>query len=100
MANDINITLSEVSNHAQVIRSCNTQLFDLLSNAQASVRTLAGGAWQGDAANAIEVEIGDLMPKMTNYRDVIDAYAKFLDNTVKAYNETEAQVRGNASQLI
>ena len=38
-----------------------------------------------------------MQPKFDNYREVIESYAKFLDNTVAKYESTENTLHSNAS---
>jgi hypothetical protein len=38
-----------------------------------------------------------MAPKLKEYRQIVDSYAKFLDNTVTNYDSTESQNNSSAS---
>ena len=38
-----------------------------------------------------------MQPKFDSYKEVIESYAKFLDNTVAQYEQTESTLNTNAA---
>ena len=98
MAGTINITLEEVTNHAGQIRSSNAEMTTTLQQAQDTMKQL-GSTWQGTAATDLEAKVGALSAKFTQYNEVIESYAKFLDNAVEIYKQTEQQIDSGAQGL-
>lgn len=92
----IRISLNEVSSTASTIRNLNTNLDARLTEIKNEMNGLAA-SWQSDASNTIRERFNALSAKFAEYKDIIDAYAKFLDNTVTNYNTTETAINSNAS---
>jgi WXG100 family type VII secretion target len=92
----IKISLAEVSKSASVIRSLNTNLSQRLEEIKSQINGLSN-SWQSDAASTLLENFNKLAPRFEDYAAVVDAYARFLDNTVTAYNSTEQIVLNNAS---
>ena len=92
----IKISLGEVSATAGTIRTLNTSLNDKLLAIQKQMNDLAS-TWQSPAGETIREEFNNLVPAFENYKQIIEAYAKFLDNTVSSYEATETQIQNNAS---
>ena len=90
----IKISLGEVSATAGAIRTLNTSLNDKLLEKQ--MNDLAS-TWQSPAGETIREKFNSLVPAFENYKQIIEAYAKFLDNTVSSYEATESQIQNNAS---
>lgn len=92
----IKISLGEVSATAGAIRTLNTSLNDKLLEIQKQMNDLAS-TWQSPAGETIREKFNGLVPAFENYKQIIEAYAKFLDNTVSSYEATESQIQNNAS---
>ena len=92
----IKISLGEVSATAGTIRTLNTSLNDKLLSIQKQMNDLAA-TWQSPAGETIREKFNILVPVFENYKQTIEAYAKFLDNTVSSYEATETQIQNNAS---
>ena len=92
----INISLGEVAKTAGTIRSLNQSLSARLEEIKKDMNNLAS-TWQSDASDTIRNNFNALAPKFDNYRDVVESYAKFLDNTVQAYDTAETAINNNAS---
>ena len=71
---DIKITFEEVRTKTKQIRNYNATLTDTL-----------------------RAKITGMQPKFDTYKEVIESYAKFLDNTVAQYEGTESTLNSNAS---
>ena len=98
MAEGINITLAEVTATASSIRSTNTNLSNTLSQIKTQVANLSG-SWQSDASETIRAKMNAMESKFENYREVVESYAKFLDNTVANYEATESSINSAASSF-
>ena len=92
----IKISLGEVSSTAGSIRTINTNLGTRLDEIKKEMNDLAQ-TWQSDASNTVRERFNSLAPKFDNYRQIIESYAKFLDNTVTNYDATESSINSNAS---
>jgi WXG100 family type VII secretion target len=91
----IKISLNEVSSTAGTIRNLNTNLDARLMEIKNEMNGLAA-SWQSDASNTIRERFNSLSTKFAEYKEIIDSYAKFLDNTVTNYNSTETAINSNA----
>ncbi|WP_078552708.1 pore-forming ESAT-6 family protein [Bacillus alkalicellulosilyticus] len=91
----ITITLGEVSKTAGTVRSINTNLMVRLEEIKKEMNELSA-TWQSDASETIRANFNALAPKFENYREIVDAYAKFLDMTVESYNTAETTINTNA----
>lgn len=93
---DIKITFSEVRAKTQQIRKHNQSLDDALKNIKSTINALEAD-WTSDTSDTIRAKITAMQPKFDSYREVIESYAKFLDNTVEQYETTEGTLQSNAS---
>jgi len=92
----IKISLGEVSKTAGQIRTLNQNLATTLEEIKKEMNALSA-TWQSDASNTIRGNFNALAPRFEEYRQVVDSYAKFLDNTVTNYNTAETAINNNAS---
>ena len=92
----INISLGELSKTAGTIRTINANLDARLHDIKKQMDDVAQ-TWHSDASNTIQNKFNSLLPKFDNYKDIVESYAKFLDNTVTNYDATETKVNNNAS---
>jgi WXG100 family type VII secretion target len=92
----IKITLGEVSSTASQIRTLNQNLTERLSEIKREMNALSA-TWNSDASNTIRGNFNAMQPKFESFREIVESYAKFLDNTVQAYNTTETNINQNAS---
>lgn len=95
-ADGINISLNEVSATAGTIRSLNQKLSQDLAQIKTEINNLAN-SWQSDASTTIQSKINGMQTQFDEYQKVIESYAKFLDDTVQTYQQTESSVNSNAS---
>ncbi len=97
---DIKITFAEVSNKAKKIRGHNDVLSETLIQIKSAINALES-EWTSDTSDTIRSKITGMQPKFDSYKEVIESYAKFLDNTVEKYMTTESTLQTNAaSQFI
>lgn len=94
----INISLPEVSNTANTIRTINDQLSTKLDEIRKEMNGLAS-TWQSDASNTIREKFNSLAPRFEEYKKVVDSYATFLDYTVRGYDSAETNINSNAGQF-
>jgi len=97
---DIKITFAEVRTKTQQIRNHNKSLDETLIQIKNAINALES-EWTSDTSDTIRSKITGMQPKFNSYREVIESYAKFLDNTVEQYETTEGTLQSNAaSQFI
>ncbi len=94
----INISLEEVSATANSISSKNGQLTDTLNEISQHMAALAA-TWQSDSSDTIRAKMNGMKPIFENYREIIDSYVRFLNDTVSSYTATENQIKNNASSF-
>jgi WXG100 family type VII secretion target len=92
----IKITLGEVSSTASQIRTLNQNLNSRLEEIKREMNNLSQ-SWNSDASNSIRGNFNALQPRFEMFREVVDNYSKFLDNTVTNYNATETAINNNAN---
>lgn len=96
---DIKITFSEVKAKAGELRRRNEMLTNTLTDIKSAIGALEA-QWTSDASDTIRAKITGMQPKFDTYKEVIESYAKFLDNTVAQYEQVEGTLNSNASQFI
>lgn len=97
---DIKITFQEVRDKTAQIRSYNETLTQTLESIKSAINALEA-EWTSDTSDTIRAKITGMQPKFDSYKEVIESYAKFLDNTVQQYETTESTLNTNAaSQFI
>lgn len=96
---DVKITFAEVREKAEQLRRHNTTLTTLLTDIKSAINALES-QWTSDSSDTIRSKITGMQPKFDSYKEVIESYAKFLDNTVAQYEQTEGNLSSNASQFI
>jgi len=92
----IKISLNEVQSTANQIRSLNQNLSARLDEIRNEMNALQN-TWNSDASNTIRSNFNALQPKFENFREVVNSYSTFLDQTVNAYNAAEDAINNNAS---
>lgn len=93
---DIKITFEEVRTKTKQIRNYNATLTDTLNSIRQTINNLES-QWTSDTSDTIRAKITGMQPKFDTYKEVIESYAKFLDNTVAQYEGTESILNSNAS---
>lgn len=97
---DMKITFEEVRAKAAQMRSYNETLTETLATIKNAINGLEA-QWTSDTSDTIRSKITAMQPKFDSYKEVIESYAKFLDNTVAQYETTENTLNTNAgSQFI
>lgn len=94
----INISTAEVAALATSIRSDNSKMYEDLQTIKKKMEEL-NNSWQSDAGDAIRTNFLAEAPKFDNYKEIIESYAEFLDQTVARYETDEQTVTTNANQF-
>lgn len=96
MADSIKISTQVLTDTAQKVRNCNTAMDEKLADINKNMNDLEA-TWKSDAASDIRAAMNALKPKFEQYKNVIESYAKFLNNTAQSYESTESAIQTNAS---
>lgn len=97
---DTKIIFEDVRAKAQQIRTHNEKLSDLLQQIKSAINALEAD-YISDTSDTIRAKITGMQPRFDSYKEVIESYAKFLDNTVSQYETTENTLNSNAaSQFV
>lgn len=83
---------------ANTIKNRNNTLLDDLHSIQSKINSLAG-EWESDSAVSIRAAITNLEPKLQQYYDVVDNYAKFLNNAAEQFKTMEAGLNMRAQDF-
>ncbi len=94
----INIALNEVSNLAAEIRRINANIEDILNYTKKEMMSLTND-WQSSGSDMIQNRFNYFANRFIEQRDVIEAYARFLDYTVSSYDSLESTITKNASSI-
>lgn len=95
---DIKISFGEVRTKAGQIRTCNENLSDYLEQIRTKISNL-DVEWTSDTSETIRQKINNMQSKFTDYKEIIESYAKFLETTVNLYEEAESTLNSNASMF-
>ena len=96
MADSIQISTQVLIDTATEVRSINTAMDDKLKEINKNMNLLEE-TWKSDAATDIRAAMNNLQPRFEQYKNVVESYAKFLDNTAQSYETTEGAIQTNAS---
>lgn len=95
---EIQITLAEVTNTAVLIRQHNMQLQEKLMMIKKMMNDLEVG-WQSPASLTIREKLNGMLPLFSNYYEIIESYAKFLEQAVLLYEQTERSILQQANSF-
>ncbi len=95
---EIRITLPELSDTASQIRNYNSTLDDILSFVKKTMNDLQG-VWESDGENTLLNSFNKFSAKFIEESEVIESYARFLDDTVNNYDSLESTIVSNASNF-
>lgn len=96
MADSIKVSTQVLLDTADKVRNINHTLDDKLAEINNQMNML-NNSWKSDAATDIIAAMNALKPRFSEYKQVIDSYAKFLVATAQSYEETEGRIQSNAS---
>ncbi|MBQ8580260.1 MAG: WXG100 family type VII secretion target [Oscillospiraceae bacterium] len=93
---DIKISTQVLVDTAAKVRKLNDTMDLKLAECNKSMQALES-SWKSDAASDIRANMNALKPRFEQYKNVIESYAKFLDNTARSYESTESAIQNNAA---
>ena len=94
----IKITLPEVSQTASEIRKYNASLDETLSYVNKTMNEI-NNVWDSDSERTLLARFQKFATKFIDESEVIESYAKFLDDTVSKYDSLESTFVANASNF-
>ena len=94
----LKISLPEVSATASQIRHCNSQLDETLSQINRLMNDL-NSVWLSNGEEALLTCFQMFSQKFISESEVIENYARFLDDTVSSYDSLESTIVANASNF-
>lgn len=95
---DIKISLDQVSEAAQKLRSLNTSMYEELNQMKTDMNLL-NGSWISDGSDEIRARFNQFANRFESERERIEEYARFLDLTVESYEALESSITSNASGM-
>lgn len=95
---EIKITLPEVSETAAQIRNYNSTLDDILAYVSKNMNEL-NSIWLSDGQETLLSRFQSFANRFIDESEVIESYAKFLDDTVSDYDSLESTIVANASNF-
>ena len=93
---DIKISTQVLVDTAAKVRKLNDTMDLKLAECNKSMQALES-SWKSDAASDIRANMNALKPRFEQYKNVIESYAKFLDNTARSYESTESAIQNNTA---
>lgn len=97
MAGMLKMTTSELTTAKAKIANDNVVLGDCIQNIYNEILNLTSTSWQGEAAKEAKDQIESFYKKtFQSYKDAVDGYISFIDETVKRYDQTEDALKSNA----
>lgn len=98
MDDSLKISLPEVSSTAASIRSYNANLDETLSYVSRLMNDL-NSIWQSEGEETLLNRFNNFAHKFVNESEIIESYARFLDETVANYDSLESTIVANASNF-
>lgn len=95
---DIHISLQEVQDTANQLRSLN-MLMDEELNAMKSEMNRLDSSWISDGSLEIRNKFNLFSTRFEKQKETINQYAKFLDLAVSSYDTLETTITSNASGM-
>lgn len=96
MAGGIQVTTQVLTETAGKIRTINANMDSKLADINNKMNSLES-SWQSSAASDIRAAMNAMKPRFEEYKNVVESYAKFLDNTAASYEATETTAQSNAN---
>ena len=95
---ELRISLPEVSATASQIRNYNSKLDETLSYVNKTMNDL-NAIWLSDGEETLLARFQKFAQKFIDESEVIENYARFLDDTVSSYDSLESTIVANASNF-
>jgi len=94
----LKISLPEVSASASQIRQYNANLDETLSYVNKIMNEL-NSVWLSDTEETLLSRFQNFAQKFINESEIIENYARFLDDTVSSYDSLESAMNANAGNF-
>lgn len=98
MDDSLKISLSEVQSSAAAIRNHNQNLDETLSYVSKLMNELHS-VWLSNGEETLLSRFQNFSNKFISESEIIESYAKFLDDTVASYDSLESTIVANASNF-
>lgn len=95
---ELRISLPEVSETASQIRHYNAQLDEILAFVSKTMNEL-NSIWMSEGQETLLGRFQRFAARFTDESEVIESYARFLDDTVADYDSLESTIVANASNF-
>lgn len=100
MAGNLTLDTAQVMAVAAEMRSLNNELEQVLTDTKNKVNSLSG-SWSGAASEAAIGAYNAFAQKyFSNYKELIESYAKFLETNVSADYEAVEKANAEAAKLL
>ncbi len=96
MSDEFRISTQVLLETADKIKVINNTLDSKLAEINKSMNDLEA-TFKSDSATEIRSAMNSLKPRFTEYKEVVESYAKHLVNTAQSFESTEAANVANAS---
>lgn len=94
----IKISLPEVSNTASLIRQQNANLDETLNYVFMTMNDLSND-WHSNGQEMLISKFNNFANKFIVESEIIESYARFLDDTVSKYDSLESTITANAANF-
>lgn len=91
MNDTINISFAELTAKAQNIKKTSAEVEAILSQVKTTINNL-DQSWKSQSSSDLIANFQNLEKVIKGHKETIDAYAKFLNDTVTTYSETESDI--------
>lgn len=95
---EMKITTEQLTGTAGKIRNINKTLKDLLQSFSREVTSLEQ-TWESDAGKRAKEAIKNLEPRFDDYYNVLETYAKHLEDTAEKFATNEKNLTQNADNM-
>lgn len=95
---DIQISLDEVREYAQKIKTVSSDIYELLVSMKDQMHVL-DGVWISEGGSRIRERFDLFSKRFEEQKHVIDAYASFLDMAASNYESLEETIVNNAEEM-
>lgn len=97
MNDTITISFEEVSNSSTQIKNCSQKLSTIMEDLNRVINDINSG-WDSSASQTFKERFQGFVNKFNDCKASIDAYAKFLDQTVDAYRNLDTKISSAAQE--
>lgn len=94
----LDITMEKLNTASNHIRQTNQRLNQSLQEINSIMNQLSM-YWNSPASLALKTRFQNMLPVFDNYKQVVESYAIFLDQTVDIYNTLEKTLQSHADSF-